>query len=173
MKQIRLIFPTPELETVAMALKQEFYAADERTIPGSYKLDNDRISYDMWLHILHDNLSEKTANPKFGISETYFAQSEEGEIVGILNLRHTLTPFYQNSGHIGYSVRPSLRQKGYATAMLYAALEQARAAQLSSVKLVCSSSNVASRKTILRCGGKLARTFSENGTEKEEYIIQL
>ena len=173
MKQIRLIFPTPELETAAMALKQEFYAADERIIPGSYKLDNDRIPYDMWLNILRDNLSSQTANPKFGTSETYFAQTEEGEIVGILNLRHTLTPFYQNRGHIGYSVRPSLRQNGYATAMLQAALEQAKAAKLSSVKLVCSSDNVASKKTILHCGGNLARTFSENGTTKEEYIIQL
>lgn len=173
MKQIRLVFPTPELAEQATALKQEFFAAGEHTIPGSYKLDQERYSYNDWLNILQSNLSPETANPKFGVSETYFAQLKGGELVGILNFRHTLTPFYRDAGHIGYSVRPSQRQKGYATAMLRAVLPLAKQAGLDEVKLVCRCDNEASRRTIISCGGVLGRTFSTNGSDKEEYIIHL
>lgn len=172
MEQIRLVRPTPDMETAALALKQEFYCAGERTIPGSYKLDNDKYTYMAWLHVLEQNRSEATANPKFGTSETYFAENEAGELVGILNLRHTLTPFYQNSGHIGYSVRPRQRGKEYATAMLSAALIAARKAGMREILAVCRADNTPSRNTILHCGGVLHRTFISDGCAKEEYTIQ-
>lgn len=173
MKNIRLVFPTPAMEEKVLSFKQEFYANGERTIPGSYKLDQERYTYSQWLEIINSNLTEQTANPKFGTSETYFAENEHGVLVGILNLRHTLTPFYKDHGHIGISVLPSKRKQGYASAMLSAALPLARQRGISELKLVCSSTNAASRGTILSCGGSSARTFSSDGTDKEEYIIYL
>lgn len=171
MQEIRLITPTPELSSQAAAFKAEFYAAGERTIPGSYKLDNDKYTYTAWLHILEQNRSKATANPKFGTSETYFAAAGNGTLVGILNLRHTLTAFYENSGHIGYSVRPSQRGKGYAPAMLSAALKLAKQAGMPSLLAVCRADNLPSRNTILHCGGQLQRTFSSGDSTKEEYLL--
>ena len=104
MTNIKLIFPESGMEQAAMEFKQEFFDAGETSISGSYKLDMNRYTYAEWLQILSDNLSEETVSPKFGVSETYFAINEEDVIVGIINFRHTLTDFYKNSGHIGYSV---------------------------------------------------------------------
>ena len=161
------------MQDAALEFKQEFFDAGENTINGSYKLDMDRYTYAEWLEILKSNLTMETANPKFGVSETYFAVNEAGVIVGVINFRHTLTPFYSNSGHVGYSVRPSCRKQGYATMMLAAILSQACKAGLTEIKLVCEQSNIASVKTIVNNGGKLIRTFSEGDSLYLEYSISL
>ena len=168
---IHLVTPTADMETQATAFKQKFYDAGERVIYGSYKLDQDRYSYADWLDILERNRSEETANPKFGVSDTFFAENEFGELVGIINIRYELTPFYKDSGHIGYSVVPDQRRKGYATEMLQSALVLAKQHGLTDVKLVCRADNTASKRTILKCGGQLCRTFWKNGIIEDEYCI--
>lgn len=173
MSNIKLVFPEVGMEEAALAFKQEFFSAGENSISGSYKLDMNRYTYTEWLQILKGNLSEETVNPKFGVSETYFAVNDEEMIVGIINFRHTLTPFYSNSGHIGYSVRPTQRGKGYASEMLKAVLVKAKAAGLDEVRLVCKRSNIASEKVIVKNGGKLLRTFGEGEELREEYAIKL
>jgi len=170
---IRLVFPEKDMEAAALAFRQEFFDVGEASINGSYKLDTNRYTYAEWLQILEENLSPETANPKFGVSGTWFGIDEDGAIVGIINFRHTLTEFYRNSGHIGYSVRPLQRRKGYATAMLGAVLEKAREAGLDEVKLVCRQSNIASARTIQKNGGKLLRIFGEEADPHEEYGIVL
>jgi predicted acetyltransferase len=170
---IHLMIPTPAMEQEAMAFKQAFYNAGERVICGSYKLDNERYSYADWLAILESNRSPETADPKFGVSDTFFARNEEGKLVGIINVRYELTPFYQNSGHIGYSVVPDQRGKGYATQMLLAVLEKARENGLPEVKLVCKAKNIASKKTMQKAGAALFRVFGEGDDQKEEYRIIL
>ena len=173
MQNIKLVFPEEKMKDAALEFKQEFFDVGEKTIYGSYKLDTNRYTYDEWLEILKNNMAVKTANPKFGISETYFAVTEKGVIVGIINFRHTLADFYRNSGHIGYSVRPSCRKQGYATKMLSAILLNARKVGLTEIKLVCEQSNIASIKTIDNNGGKLVRIFQESDKWYNEYCIIL
>lgn len=173
MQNIKFVFPEKKMKDDALEFKQEFFDAGEHTIYGSYKLDMNRYTYDEWLEILKSNLTTETANPKFGVSETYFAVNEEDVIVGIINFRHTLTDFYSNSGHVGYSVRPSYRKQGYATKMLSAILSNACKAGLTEIKIVCEQSNIASIKTIVNNGGKLIRTFGESGNLYNEYCITL
>ena len=173
MQNIKLVFPEKKMKDDVLGFKQEFFDAGERTIYGSYKLDTNRYTYDELLEIPKSNLTTETANPKFGVSETYFAVNEDGVIVGIINFRHTLTAFYSNSGHVGYSVRPSYRKQGYATRMLSAILSNAYKAGLAEIKLVCEQSNIASIKTIINNGGKSIRTFEESGVLYNEYLIIL
>jgi predicted acetyltransferase len=72
-------------------------------------------------------------------------------------------------GHIGYGVRPGERRKGYATAMLRHALEVCRTKGLSEVILGCYKDNIASVRTILKCGGVLT---AENNNYSEGRISQ-
>ena len=170
---IRLVVPSADMEQRALDFKQQFLDAGERVISGSYKLDQDRYTYGDWLAILESNRSGETANPKFGVSDTFFAENEDQELVGIINIRYELTPFYKDSGHIGYSVVPQHRRKGYAAEMLRNVLELAKRRGLKEVKLVCMADNIASKKTILRCGGLLTRRFGPEDSPKEEFRICL
>ena len=170
---IRLIVPTDAMEEQVTAFKQSFFDAGERVISGSYKLDQDRYTYADWLAILESNRSGETANPKFGVSDTFFAENEGHDLVGIINIRYELTPFYKDSGHIGYSVAPEQRRKGYAAEMLQSVLKLAKQRGMTEVLLVCLADNIASKKTILRCGGQLMRRFGPEDSLKEEFHISL
>ena len=173
MRKIKLIFPTPEMEKDALEFKMKFYNNGEKAISGSYKLDTDRYSYPEWLEILRNNARADTADPRFGVSDTFFAVDMENEIVGIINIRYDMTDFYKNSGHIGYSVAPDKRGQGCAAEMLRVVLEKARERGMTEVKLVCAADNIPSKKTILACGGKLNRLIGSGETVKEEYLIVL
>lgn len=73
----------------------------------------------------------------------------------MVTIRHYLNDFLANyGGHIGYGVRPTERQKGYAAQILNFALKYAKSVGLTKVMLPCYKDNIASRKTILKCSGK-------------------
>jgi predicted acetyltransferase len=60
------------------------------------------------------------------------------------------------SGHIGYAVVPWKRGRGYASRTLMLLLPIAREEGLRRVMLTCESDNEASKRIILKCGGRLA-----------------
>ena len=50
----------------------------------------------------------------------FYVQEKDGRIVGMIHVRHYFNDFlWTFGGHIGDSVRPSERRKGYATSMLH------------------------------------------------------
>ena len=155
---ITLIPPTRAMEKAAMAFRQAFFDAGEPIINGSCRLDMSE-SYDEWLAILRDET----------VSETYFAVNEANELVGIINFRRELIGFYADKGHIGYSVLPAQRQKGYATAMLHTILGRAAEIGLHEVKVVCLADNLPSIKTVLNNGGVFERAFELEGELCHEY----
>ncbi len=78
-------------------------------------------------------------------------------IVGRVSIRHHLNPgLERRGGHIGYVVVPEFRGRGYATVMLQKALQIARDDfGLSRVLVTCDDDNIASMRTIEKCGGVL------------------
>ena len=82
--------------------------------------------------------------------------AEDDTYLGRIALRHELTPrLLEIGGHIGYDVRPTARRRGHATAMLRALLPIARSIGIGSALITCDVGNIASRKVIESCGGKL------------------
>ena len=78
---------------------------------------------------------------------------EDGRVLGGIALRWGPADFIGWAGHIGYGVRPSARRRGLASWALGRMIEEARDRGIDRVLLVCEAGNVASAKTMERCGG--------------------
>ena len=97
-------------------------------------------------------------------------------MVGTIQVRHTFNDFLAAyGGHIGYTVRPSERRKGYAVRMLRDTLPFCRRIGLERVLISCRPDNAGSRKTILANGGVHESTFFVPGRDEEleRYWIDL
>ncbi len=117
--------------------------------------------------------------PEGRVVSTQFilVRETDDRLLGMLQLRHSLEIEYlaRVAGHIGYSVRPSERRKGYAKRMLAMALDEARKLGLERVMISCFVENEASRRTILANGGEFDSTVLDetDGELLERYWIEL
>jgi predicted acetyltransferase len=85
---------------------------------------------------------------------TFWTVRDSITILGVVRLRHRLTPTLQiEGGHIGYDIRPSERNKGYGTAQLALTLEKAREWGLQQVLVTCDTDNLPSARIIRKNGG--------------------
>lgn len=158
MRQLLLTRPSLALKDQALDYKREHFRQGETQIHGSSLLDT--MDYEPWLEQTLANADGRTALANWVPSDTFFALDQAGRIVGIVDIRRRLNEFLANyGGHIGYSVRPSLRRQGYGTAILSLALDHARGLGLDRVMLACNAGNAASRGLILKFGGVLEREF--------------
>ena len=98
------------------------------------------------------------------------AFSRDGQAVGFLNLRLRLNDYLlEVGGHIGYSIRPSERGKGYAKEALRQGLQVAKEKNIKKALVTCSTENPASRAVILANGG----LFEDVRNGVERYWIDL
>ncbi len=159
MTEIELQYPTIRHKSEAESYKKEFFQHQEPVINGSALLD--RMEYEDWLENTVRSRCAATVRGDWAVADTFFAvRKSDDAIVGMIDIRHSLKNDFlkQYGGHIGYSVRPGERKKGYATAMLELALAHARSLKIERVMLGCYSDNTASVKTIEKCGGVLTET---------------
>lgn len=107
------------------------------------------------------------------VPSTFLVAEVDGTIVGRTSIRHQMNDFLlRESGHIGFGVLPAHRRRGYATEILYQSLVVARALGIDRVLVTCDQGNIASAKTIERCGGVLESVVTaSHGPAKQRYWI--
>lgn len=127
--------------------------------------DADDFVYEAWLE------SNRDMEMGLGIPEGWVpavqlvAFARDGQAVGFLNLRLRLSAYLlEEGGHIGYSIRPSERGKGYAKEALCQGLQVAKEKNIKRALVTCSTENPASRAVILANGGQFEDV--RNGTER-------
>ena len=174
MEEVFLKVPTIQDFPELAAYKAEFELSDD-TLHGGAGLGQ-MSDLSAWLE--HINAIAKGRGLEAGRvpSSTFICmRSSDNKMLGICNIRHSLDqPYLLNQiGHIGYSIRPSQRRKGYAKEQLRLALMEAGKLGISKVLVTCDENNLASEKTILANGGLYENDFynqADNKTTKRFWI---
>ena len=94
-------------------------------------------------------------------SETFlFIRESDNKIIGMTNIRYCISEdlLKQGASHIGYSIRPTERKKGYNKIQLYLSLLEIQKLGEKNILLDCTVDNIGSNKTILSLGGILEKT---------------
>ena len=169
---IILVRPDAGHKQQAFAFRQAFFDAGETVIHGSELLDRTE-NYESWLLSITANTAPETVSPDWVITDTFFAVDDADEIVGIIDLRHTLNQFLHDFGHCGYSVRPDARKRGIATEMLRKIRGIAWAAGMPELQLSVMRENEPSVRVIQKNGGEFLRSFVFSGKPADIYRILL
>ena len=176
MDRLRLVVPDISRKDDAISYIQEFldYGSE---INGVGSLDRYLDDYEGWLEKLEvDRTMEPNENRV--PADTYFLVRESDDrIIGMINIRHCLNENLRLiGGHIGYSVRPTERRKGYNKVNLYLGLLRCQELGINEVLMDCDADNLGSARTMQALGGSLVREWYEPNIYKtvlQDYVIDV
>lgn len=171
----KIILVKPDLSYADEIIKyKEESLAESLIINGSAGLDR-FSSIEVWLEELKKRSCEDTVPKGLVPSSTYLAVREKDNyIVGMIDIRHYLNEYLtQVGGHIGYGVRKTERNKGYAKQMLKLALEKCKELKIKKVLITCDEDNIASEKVILSANAKLEDIRNVDVENKKRFWIDL
>ena len=171
----KIILVKPDLSYTDEIIKyKEESLKESPIINGSAGLDR-FSSIEIWFEELKKRSCEDTVPKGLVPSSTYLGVREKDNyIVGMIDIRHYLNEYLtQAGGHIGYGVRKTERNKGYAKQMLKLALEKCKELKIKKVLITCDEDNIASEKVILSANAKLEDIRNVDGENKKRFWIDL
>lgn len=142
---------------------------------GFSSLQDYKENYEDWLEKIEVCTKKETLPEGRVMADVFFSvRKSDNKIVGIIDIRHALNDYlYNYGGHIGYSVIPSERRKGYAYKQLLLGLEYCKSIGINRVLITCLDYNIGSSKTIEKAGGELeniVKNEEKNETFKRYWI---
>ena len=149
---------------------EEFINCNSK-IYGSGGLDDEYKNYEKWLETNELKKYPDTCPDNKCPGFTYFLIREnDNKIIGMINIRYNLNEFMlRYGGHIGYSIRPSERNKGYNKINLFLGLIKIKELGVDNVLITAVDSNPGSFKTILSLGGVLENKIPDD--EEEDVLL--
>ena len=155
MGELRLVLPTLEYGEQVMAFKQECLNIGS-SMDGCGPLRRSNTAAE-WLEDALSDTDPATLREGRVLATNFITvRQSDNTLVGMLQVRHYLNDYLEQfGGHIGDSIRPSERRKGYAKEVLRLMLAEAKRMKLYRVLLGAHDTNVGSCKTIEACGGVL------------------
>jgi predicted acetyltransferase len=159
-ERLGLAAPATRWEAAYLAFLDDFAAAGEPRIPAASGMELARSDFAAFVQRLQDDERGVSLKPGIVASSAYWLLRRDPNgvtVLGVSALRHALTPALEDAGgHIGYSIRPAERRRGYGTRILGLTLPHARALGLDRVLVTCDTDNTGSARIIEKNGGALA-----------------
>ncbi|MBO5279917.1 MAG: GNAT family N-acetyltransferase [Clostridia bacterium] len=167
MKEFILTRPTSEHASQIKEYRQEFLdSGDSMDGCGPLRRYDDPEEY-IKVCIEYEN-PQKVPSNLVPATQFFFVRKSDNRLVGMIQVRHCFNDYLEKyAGHIGYSVRPSERRRGYAKKMLKMTLPFCREIGLDRVLVSCIDGNIGSEKTILANGGVYESTVHEPNEDRD------
>ena len=96
-------------------------------------------------------------------------RKKDNKLIGMSNIRMTQNLKDYKYGHIGYSIRPTERNKGYGTIQFYITLKELQKNNIKECIMNCEKGNQKSKSIIKSLGGILKST----NNQEEYYTINI
>jgi len=159
-RTMKIVSLTLDHEAALAAFTGDFHDHGEPDIPGWFPQpgwDHERLVTEV------DAWSRGERLQDGWVPCTSLFAEEDGELLGIANVRHHLNDFLRSyGGHVGYGVRPSARGRGVATKLLAASLDLLRELGEEGALLTCAPTNIGSIRVIERNGGVLKDEYEHD-----------
>lgn len=176
MDSIKLIEPIMAYENDIWQFRQEIMDSNDRDkFAGCGNLENCASARE-WIDTIRLHQRVETCPKNRVPSNIYIAvRQRDNRIVGVIDLRHHINhPILGTwGGHMGYYVRPSERNKGYAKEMVRQNLQHCRALGIHKVMITCDEDNLASEKVITANGGVYEKSIDVDGCPVRRFWIDL
>ncbi|SDJ83844.1 Predicted acetyltransferase [Catalinimonas alkaloidigena] len=127
-------------------------------------------SAEAYLRLVTQHAQGNALPPAWNAYSTFWLV-DGGVFIGESRIRHQLTMFLRTiGGHIGYTIRPGQRRKGYGTTILRLTLPEAHRLGIDPALITCDETNIGSRK-IIEANGGVFETANDQGKGKPRKLL--
>jgi predicted acetyltransferase len=152
---MRLVDPSPTWKHAFLELAWDHSSAGE----PRYELALE--DFDRYLREVEADTRPRPDQPS-RVPQSEFWLEDEGTIIGVIRVRHWLTEALEREGgHIGYTIRPSMRRRRYGTRLLALGLVEAKRRGINPMRVTVDADNLGSIKVVEANGGQLDGSESD------------
>ncbi len=176
MEEIILVAPTMEYADQIEKFREEILEANDGDAFAGCSNLQECVTAEKWIDEVTAMEKPETCPEGYVTANTYLAvRKADNRLIGVIDLRHHINNPVLSlwGGHMGYTIRPSDRQKGYGKEMLRQNLEKCRERGMEKVMITCFRWNEASERTILANGGVFEKEIFELGEYIKRFWVTL